>query len=368
MAKEMVVDVDGHVVEPWNLWERYMEEPFKAIGPKMVMDNRGHPRFMVEGKLLPKPEGKGAGNPFGVNGGGKKGYGEQNPEGLTPELRVKAMDLDGIDVGVLFPTQGLYIAAIENPKLATAVHRAYNDWLADFVKAAPARFVGVAALPLQDVQEAVKEARRTVKEYDFKGMFVRPNPVYGRNLDDPAYDPLYAELQELDVPLMLHEGTSSGPLPAPGIERWDSYFHSHTISHPAEQMLAALAILGGGVCERFPRLRVAFLEAGASWLPYWLWRLDEHVEKRRRELPWLKLLPSEYFHRQCVISCDPDEATVHYAVDFLGEDKVLFASDFPHWDGEFPGSVAEIRENPKLSENAKRAILGENARRFLKLN
>lgn len=79
-----------------------------------------------------------------------------------------------------------------------AVHWAYNNWLADFVKAAPARFVGMAALPLQDVQEAIKEARRTVKEFGFKGMFVRPNPIYGRNLDDPVYDPLYAELQDLD--------------------------------------------------------------------------------------------------------------------------------------------------------------------------
>lgn len=79
-------------------------------------------------------------------------------------------------------------------------------------------------------------------------------------------------------------------------------------------------------------------------------------------------MPTEYFQRQCVISCDPDEATVHYAVDALGEDKVLYASDFPHWDAEFPGSVAEIRENPKLSASARRQILGENARRFLQLD
>jgi predicted TIM-barrel fold metal-dependent hydrolase len=82
----------------------------------------------------------------------------------------------------------------------------------------------------------------------------------------------------------------------------------------------------------------------------------------------MKLLPTEYFERQCVISCDPDERTVHHAVDALGEDRILYASDFPHWDGEFPGSVAEIRENPKLSESAKVKILGANAGRFLKLD
>jgi uncharacterized protein len=123
------------------------------------------------------------------------------------------------------------------------------------------------------------------------------------------------------------------------------------------------------VLERFPRLKVAFLESGCAWLPFWLHRMDEHWEKRAHEVPWLRMKPSEYFRRQCMISCDPDEATIPAVVHYIGEDYVCWASDYPHWDAIFPGAVAELRKHLSgLSEAAQQKILGDNARRFLDLD
>ena len=128
---------------------------------------------------------------------------------------------------------------------------------------------------------------------------------------------------------MFHEGTD-GQFPTAGLDRYDNFFMTRTVPHPFEQMLAALSMIAGGVVERFPRLKIAFLESGCGWLPFWLHRIHEHFEKRAHEVPWLKTDPIACFRRQCMISCDPDEATIPTVVDFIGEDYVCWASDYPH--------------------------------------
>lgn len=120
--------------------------------------------------------------------------------------------------------------------------------------------------------------------------------------------------------------------------------------------------------ERFPGLRVVFLESGAGWLPYWLWRMDEHYEKLAFQVPWLEMRPSDYFRRQCYVSCEPDEANLGETVRSLGEERALFASDYPHWDAIFPGAPRALLERTDLSAEAKRKILGENAAKLLGLD
>lgn len=220
-------------------------------------------------------------------------------------------------------------------------------------------------IPIQDIRAAVEETRRVVSELGFKGVFVRPNPVKGRTLDDSYYDPFYATVQELGVPLMVHEG-SGAYLPTAGADRFPGqWFFTHTISHPFEQMLASLSLICKGVLERFPRLKAVFLESGAGWLPYWLWRMDEHFEKLPFQVPWLKMKPSEYFRRQCYISCEPDEDDLRSTVQAVGEERVLFASDYPHWDATFPGAPKAIVDRTDIGLETKKKILGENALRLL---
>jgi predicted TIM-barrel fold metal-dependent hydrolase len=275
------------------------------------------------------------------------------------------MDLEGIECGMLFPSAGLYLPSVGEAPYAVALCRAYNNWLFDYCRADPKRLLGVGVVPVQDIKEAVSETRRIALELGFKGAFVRPNPVQGRTLDDPYYDPFYAALQELGIPLMVHEG-SGAYLPTAGAERFPGqWFFTHMVSHPFEQMLACLSLICKGVLERFPHLLVAFLESGAGWLPYWLWRMDEHREILPFQVPWLKLKPSEYFRRQCYVSCEPDEDNLAATVQAVGEDRILFASDYPHWDAIFPGATKAILDNDGISPSAKKKIMSGNAQKLL---
>jgi predicted TIM-barrel fold metal-dependent hydrolase len=218
------------------------------------------------------------------------------------------------------------------------------------------------------MKAAVEETRRVILELKFKAIFVRPNPVKGHTLDESYYDPLYKSAQELGVPLMVHEG-SGAYLPTAGVDRFPGqWFFTHTVSHPFEQMLASLSLICKGTLEKHPELQVVFLESGAGWLPYWLWRMDEHYEILPFQVSWLKMKPSDYFRRQCYVSCEPEEDRLGEAVQAIGAERVLFASDYPHWDAKLSGAPQEIIERSDLSREAKRKIMGENAARLLHLD
>jgi len=279
---------------------------------------------------------------------------------------VKALDEGGIEMSFLYPSQGLYTAAIDDldPALAAAICRAYNDWIVDFCAYAPDRLKPVGMLvALHDPVAAVGEVQR-VAGRGFKAVFVRPNPIHGRNLDDPAYEPFWAECERLGVAVGVHEGVSA-ELPTLGADRFRTFFAAHACSHPMEQMAAMAALIGGGVLERHPGLRVAFLESGCGWLPYWLWRLDEHWEKTAgvEGEPALPVRPSEYFRRQCWISFEPEEPYLPQVLDLVGADRLLFASDFPHPDHKWPEIVEEIVALP-LPDAAKAKILWDNPAAF----
>jgi predicted TIM-barrel fold metal-dependent hydrolase len=139
----------------------------------------------------------------------------------------------------------------------------------------------------------------------------------------------------------------------------------HTVCHPMEMMLAVVSFLGGGVLERFPKLQVGFLEANCSWLPWLLWRLDEHFEYvGRYERPDLKLEPSEYFKRQCYVSVEADEQPVKFVEQAGLAGSVVFSTDYPHSDSKYPRAVDSFLETASVSEDTKRKILWDNTARM----
>ncbi len=349
-----VIDADSHVLEPVEIWRQYLEPEFRDQAPYFIKDEQGGEHLVTEGAVhdrIPYPEA---------------GWTARRPGGFDPHERIKDMDLEGIEVQVLFPTQGLFIQAVKSAALAAALCRAYNNWLADYCRISPGRLVGIGAVPLHDVKEAIHEARRAVTRLGLKGIFVRPNPLNGRTLDDPVYDGLYAELEALDATLCVHEAT--GNFPTAGADRYQNYFLRHLFSHALEQKIACATLICGGVLERFPKLRVVFLESGVGWLPHWLERMDEHYKGLGYMVPRLKMPPSEYFRRQCFVSADPDEKTIPYVVDTLGADNLVFGSDYPHFDMKFPGAVAALRDRKALSTEAKKKILHDTPARLYRLS
>jgi predicted TIM-barrel fold metal-dependent hydrolase len=351
-----VIDADGHVFEPESVWEQYLDPKWVDRRPRLVEDNRGTSRYMLEGRLIPPGEGMGEWAPEGIFEATTKRDG-----GFDPKLRLEDMDTEGIDVAVLYGSFGLALWQAQDPDFAVALCRAYNDWLADYCRTDPARLKGIPALPLANMTAAVDEAKRCIDELDMVAISLLSN-TRGRGAHSNYLDPLYALAQEKDVPVTFHAG--GGRFVE---DRFDNYALSHTIAFPFDIMYGLTCVLGGGVLDRFPELRVSFLEAGCGFFPYFLDRIDEHHEKRDGEMP-SKRRPSEYVAEgRVLVSCEPEEEAIEYVVRRLGADKVIYASDYPHWDADFPNSVRSIDEREDLSAEAKRAILGGNAAKFLRL-
>jgi len=352
-----VIDIDGHVREADDLWQHYLEPPFRIRAPRIDKVPNGQLLFLLEGKRHHRKPDE---SPFRIKSDDSP-VNEHRDLATDPHGRLKDMDRDGIERGMLFPSAALYLPSVEEEAYAVALCRAYNNWLYDYCGADRKRLMGVGVIPVQDT-------RRVILELKFKAVFVRPNPVKGRTLDDPYYDRLYKTLQDFGAPLMVHEG-SGAYLPTAGADRFPGqWFFTHTVSHPFEQMLASLSLICKGTLERHPDLQVVFLESGAGWLPYWLWRMDEHYEILPFQVAWLKMKPSDYFRRQCYTSCEPDETRLGEVIEAIGAERVLFASDYPHWDAKLSGSPQAIMDRTDIGFDAKKKIMGENAIRLLHLD
>lgn len=217
-------------------------------------------------------------------------------------------------------------------------------------------------VPPHNIEAAVSETRRMARDHGFKAIFMRPNPVHGRNWSDPYYDPLWQAAEEEGIAVGFHEG-GSVDLPQPG-GRFDDAMMRHTCTHPLAMMMALVDMIGGGVCERFPTLRIAFLEGNCSWAPFLLWRLDEHYEWRHEyEGRKLTMAPSEYFKRQCFLSIECDEEPARLAIEALGENYFVFSTDYPHADSKYPESVDRFFDLP-LGGSAQKHILWDNCARL----
>lgn len=264
-------------------------------------------------------------------------------DGCSAREYLRCMDTEGIDAVVLYPSIGLFVPFQPEfaPATSAAACRAYNDWLAGYCDTDTSRLAGIGLVPLADVKLAVDEARHAAA-IGLPGVMVRPNHLYGRGLGSRDYDPLYDALEESSLVLAVHEGLGVRG-PTIGRDVSDSFAVRHAMSHPMEQMAAMAGLVLEGGLERHPGLRVAFLESGTGWLPYWLARLDAHAEwMAESETAGLTVTPSEYFARQCVICTDPDDPLAAWAVSQVGADHVMWASDFPHPDALYPDAVTSF--------------------------
>jgi predicted TIM-barrel fold metal-dependent hydrolase len=327
-----------------------------------VIDSDGHIREAIDELrgLLPqqwRQRGLSSGDTYDRSLGGTLG---QRPRG--PDDQLAAMDRDGVDVAVLYPTACLGVARIPDHPFAEAVARAYNDWTYSFCQVDPKRLKFAALISPQDVEASVRGIRHAA---ELKAVAIMLGTPVDRGQDwgDPSWDPIWTAAQEHDLGIAIHTGAVPGTA---GVDRFSGFIGAHAVAHPFEQMIAVCGLVVGGVLEKFPRLRVAFLESGVGWLPYWLDRLDEEVEKRGAvEAPWLKAAPSEYvLSGRCFFGVECGEKTVADAVRSIGDECLLFSTDYPHWDGDWPRTVRIALTREDLSDSTKRKMLHDNALRF----
>ena len=258
------------------------------------------------------------------------------------------------------------MGSLHERDFATATTRAYNDWLYHFCKTNSARLKFAALLAPQDPQAAAAELTRAVTERGAVAGVLPTHLPQMPDFGDTLYDPIYLAAERLGVGIGFHTGTSADSL---GGLRFRKFLSAHTIDHPAEQMMALIATIIGGVFERFPGLRIAYLESGIGWVPYMMDRLDEEVEKRGAvEAPYLTKLPSEYVTSGRVyFGVECEEKTIPDSLRWGLEDTLLYSSDYPHWDGDWPHTVKAVRDRQDLSASTKQKMMHDNVARFYKL-
>src|SRR5207253_1947845 len=316
MARDgyLILDSDLHMMEPDDLWARYLEGQHRANLPRFFGGQQRKLSESSEDKgnadAIMGMEVQGLAIPAHANATGATASSRElrrrsrarhphfqvaRGRGFDPESTLTAMDIEGVDVAVMYGTRGRQILMHDDlaPYYAAALARAYNNWASDYCRKRPDRLKFAAQVAMHSIPAAIDEARRCVR-------------VMG----------------------------------------------------------AIASMTTGGILERHPRLRCAFLEGTAGWLYWWLWRLDDQWEKFGPGCEHqLSMLPSEYFKRQCYIALDVDEEPAVDVVEKMGADYFVVSTDYPHSDGAFPEAMEQFFSLP-LRDEVRRKILWDNCARL----
>jgi predicted TIM-barrel fold metal-dependent hydrolase len=382
------IDADGHVLDMAERVVPHVDEPFRERAERLMEWKRrnssgGH----LSAAQLPYSELS-----QGYERTGRRLLGTRDiADNLDPELvevgkmgflhpnrregsgydpHVTREDLDelGIDKAVWFPTSSTSVVALEEPEFEAAMCRGYNHWVGEFCMGRPGEFYAVAIMPHRSQELAVKEINRVGNEPWCVGL-TSCMTLGDRLPDHPYWDPMYTAMQEHDLALCIHSGTDRPPYAPARSEMSDNYFMLHMTGHVWMQMRCMMALIGGGIYERYPLLRIAHLESGCGWLPYWMQRMDDHYEDLAYTVPYLKAKPSEHVRGgRCFISFEADEDILPAAAELIGNTQLLYASDYPHYDANWE-AVSDIVARTDISDDQKRLFLGENAKHlFTRLN
>ena len=369
------VDADGHILEPADLWQKYIDPKYRDRAVRIDHDEKGWEVLMFDNKPAEVVRGTlGALGGVGMNPDeffipGNKTYIEGCPPGsYDPKARLKVMDDEGIDIAMLYPTIGIFWEGwVQDPKLATAYSRAYNRWLVDFCSYDKKRLFPIAHISLLDPEGAVEETIRAKKE-GCVGVYLSPDMVARghKHFDHPDFVRFWETVQDLQLPVGFHVVVRDQP----SFHEWirqDADFGLFNFTFLAIDVMAGFTqMMSLAMFEKYPRMKCTVLESGANWISAWLDRMDhKYIPMKSRTT--LKMKPSEYFYRQCVVSADPDETMTAQVVEHIGADYFVWASDYPHIDSSF-GVAKEIRERIEpLPIDAQRKVLGGNAIRFYNL-
>ena len=409
----VVFDSDSHVVEPPEVWTTYLEPEFRTLGK--------HALWREEGKFgsYLKVNGKMFRDTINSNiprhaiwrpGLTWDQIGELNPNtrhsmtagASNPEARLKDMDAMGVDQALLYPTwfaEGFHL--VEDPDVAYALARAYNEWIADFCNAAPQRLFAAAMLPLQNMDYAIEEMRRVRRIACFRGAFVRPMFLEGRYFTHPYYDPLWAELENLELAAAVHpaaglwnpEWTShgpfmekvkgrlnhhqfiavagGGPFAGGGTARGFAFSASPPLGHPIapilsywldNHMFVASTLIGFTVMQRYPKMKVVVAHGKASWMEEVL----EKMEASTRTIPLLHYYPvrtdAEEMWKEgsVMLGFDAEERLIQRLPDDFAE-KIVWGSRYPHHDTTTAWDAIETLSRAHVDEATLARMFGANA-------
>jgi uncharacterized protein len=286
----------------------------------------------------------------------------------TAEQMREELDEIHVDIGVLFPDHLLKLPVLTQTPYAAALARAYNAWLLEEWCSVEQGLLGCVIACNHDPQDAAREIRKYANEPSIVGVYLPCagiDPLWGHRM----YDPIYEAAQEADLPVLLHSVTVTHPVFPFNNHGFDTEIGRHSCSHTFSIMANIVHMITTGVPVRYPQLRVAVTEAGISWVPFLMNRLDKEYLERRREVPFLEERPSHYLKKMYFATQPVEEPEnlgdlVKLMELYDGEDNTIFASDWPHHDFDHPVKVHQV----PFTNEVRRKVFGENALRLFNID
>ena len=366
-----IIDADGHILEPLDAWEKYIDPAYRDRALRVrrhdgreVLELDGKPSRFFDIRTL-----------TGLGAMGKssqeiaelmeQSYPGNAPFGsMDPKERVALLDREGIAKAILYPSLGLtWECELEDAELSLAYAQAYNRWLCDFCADSDGRLIAIAHISLADPVKAAAELERSVRA-GARGAFVAPYTLTRLPHAHPDHDAFWATAQDLDVPVAIHPMAEHPKIRT--YQRFDGMGKARWMQNALGMQGPQQAFYGlfqWGLFDRFPNIKAVVLESGAGWIGAALDRMDTTYETSLGDSVPLKEKPSVYFKRQCWISGDPDERALAHIINYVGEDRFFWATDYPHFD--HPGNYMEELQElvTPLSDTARHNILGDSAAR-----
>jgi predicted TIM-barrel fold metal-dependent hydrolase len=358
----LMISADCHCNEPAGLWHKRLDQKYQNRLPRIEVDANGVKWLISEGtqrSRLLDSHLEGEDN-------------VRNKAGYDPVERLKDHQRDGVDAEIIFPNKGLAMWATQDAEFGAAQCRVWNDWAWETFGEYNDVMSPMAAIMTADVNLAIEEIKRVAK-IGFRGVALPCKPIFGGhdarhpNYNMPIFDPMWAVIQDLDLPITFHISTGRDPRAARKDGGAVINYAAHALSPTIEPVACLCA---SGVLERFSKLRFAAIESGIGWVAWALEAMDEAYRKHHMwALPKLKHLPSEYFKMHGAASFQEDPVGLDVGVKYGLVDNYLWANDYPHHEGSWPHSAQAIeRQMGNLTEEVRAKILGLNAARIFKFD
>lgn len=285
----------------------------------------------------------------------------------TASQMLEELESIHVDIGILFPDNLLLLATFPQTDYPYALASAYNRWLLDKWCNKNKKLKGVIVVAPQNPEGSAREIEKYKDEEGIVGVYL---PCAGLDIlwGHEKYDPIFHAAESAGLPILLHAVQCLHPSFPFNLQQYTTIFGQHGVVHPFSMMANMLRMIETGVPVRFPNLKIAFTEAGVSWVPFMMMRLDKEYVERRRQLPYFEHPPSHYI-KNFYYGTQPieePENPEHLAqlIQMIGENQIMFASDWPHHDFDHPSKVFNL----PLSPEAIRNIMGENALRFFNID
>lgn len=373
-----IYDADRHLIEPIDMWSEYVDKaifnqfPLNLIHEVAeqvfpVRENEQTQSVLPTYAIGPFPLLFHWGSALKLASSQRNALSvEQRKKAMTAIEQLKSMDASNIQTACILPTFAMYIVnhGLIPAHVSLAYADAYNRWLKYYCAINPKRLRAVGLISRHQPNTLLKQLDKVI-DNGWTSITLRPEVMMKRSLGHGDYERFWAACEQHNIAIVIHGGTNLHASTV-GSDRFHSRFALHACSHPMEAQMAFVSLLESGVFERYPRLKFGFLEAGASWVPHWLWRLDHICFPEFPSLvdEHIKMLPSAYFKRQCWVTIELGEPCLREVINVIGHKKLLFGSDYPHPD-HLQFEVINIKQQlAELTEIELLDILENNAKDF----